>query len=161
MAVLPFPLPPPPSPPQSLLLPPHNRPRLHTGVKRYSHVLPHLELEKKIHNMMVERTGGHLSLCPGSVCVCVFCGVFVCVCVCVCGCVCVCVCGLSATPLSHTQHTTKMCTGRRGEVMAFAQEVAEQAGVTDFRATYGWYSPLPPLSPPPSLTPPLQPLSWR
>ena len=30
---------------------------VHKGVKRYSHVLPQLELEKRIHEMMVQRAG--------------------------------------------------------------------------------------------------------
>jgi len=36
-----------------------------TGVKRYSHVLPQLELEKTIHTMIVEKTGGGSHLCSG------------------------------------------------------------------------------------------------
>jgi hypothetical protein len=68
---------------------------VHKGVKRYSHVLPQLELEKRIHEMMVERAGNAAA--------CVY-------------------------------------YGRRAEVMAFAQKVAREAGVVDFRPTYGWYA---------------------
>ena len=67
---------------------------VHKGVKRYSHVLPQLELEKRIHEMMVQRAG----------------------------------------------NPPRVCYGRRAEVMAFAQKIAVEAGITDFRPTYGWYA---------------------
>ena len=68
---------------------------VHKGVKRYSHVLPQLEMEKRIHQMMVDKGSDRplLSLVSG-----------------------------------------------RTEVIAYAQKIALEAGVTDFRPTHGWYA---------------------